>query len=284
MRQGLSAFLWQEPLFKQEVISMDEFTIAAFQFCLTEGDVDANIKTVESLASSMDSAEPKIVVLPEMWPSGFDYPKLSEHARRSDQIRDQMIRWSKEWHAVIVGSIAEMSDKGIVNRAYVIDPVWEVVGTYDKTHLFSPHGEHLHFARGSNILVVETTLCRIGVIICYDLRFPELCRLTALSGAEVLCVPALWPLIRADHWRLLLRARAVENQLFAVGCNGCGKIGNMDYPGASAIVDPWGVVLSEGDNREQIVRAVVHLKAIQEARKKIPCLTDRTELDRLKAE
>lgn len=263
---------------------MGKFTISALQFCVVEGDVDANVRKVQSLGSSVDKVGQKIVVLPEMWVCGFDYDRLVDHALTADKIRHQMIQWSTEWNAVIVGSIPEMSEKGVVNRAYVIDPLRGIIGTYDKVHLFSPHGEHLHFARGSQILVVETTVCKIGVIICYDLRFPELCRLNALSGADLLCVPALWPRVRVDHWRLLMQARAVENQLFVVGCNGCGKIGNMDYPGASAIVNPWGEVLKEGDDKEQIVSAVVHTSDIHQARKRIPCLADRVELDRFMAE
>jgi len=256
---------------------METLTAAALQFSVVEGDVEANVRKVNFLGEPLKSSDPKVVVLPEMWAYGFDYQKLSEATSHASYVLDWMTRWSNVWNAVVVGSIAQTSEKGIVNRAYVIDPKFGIVGSYDKVHLFSPHGEHLHFARGSSALVAQTFMCRIGVVICYDIRFPEICRPTALQGAEILCIPALWPQLRVSHWRTLLRARAIENQLFVVGCNGCGKIGSMTYPGASAIVDPWGEVLAEGDNQEQVVMASVNLKTIGEVRSKIPCFTDRVD-------
>lgn len=262
---------------------MENFIVAALQFSILEGDPESNIRKVDSLGNSLDTSIPKLVVLPEMWPYGFDYARLHEHALEAPQILKRMVKWALNWNAIVVGSIAELIEDGkIVNRAYVIDSSGEILGFYDKIHLFSPHGEHLYFTRGSHILIVNTSLCRIGVIVCYDLRFPELARRIAIEGADILCVPALWPSVRVEHWRLLLRARAVENQMFVVGCNGCGETGNTAYPGASAVIDPWGEVLQQGDNAEGVISAMVSIKAIENARARIPCFTDRVDPMNLK--
>lgn len=262
---------------------MDNFIVAALQFAILKGNVESNIRKVDNLGSSLDTSTSKLVVLPEMWPYGFDYARLREHALRAPQILNQMVKWALSWNAILIGSIAELiEDGGIVNRAYVIDPSGKILGFYDKIHLFSPHGEHLYFTRGSHILIVSSPLGRIGVIICYDLRFPELSRRIAIEGADILCVPALWPSVRVEHWRLLLRARAIENQIFVVGCNGCGETGNIIYPGASAVIDPWGEVLQEGDNTEGVISATVSIKAVEKARTKIPCFVDRVDPMNLK--
>lgn len=257
---------------------MDTLTVIALQFSVAEGNIEANIRKVNELGSSLDRHDPKIVILPEMWASGFDYAKIQEHALMASCLRNQMMKWASIWNAIIIGSIAEVTEgEKIVNRAYVIDPSEQILGFYDKIHLFSPHGEDMYFHRGSHIFVIKTSLCSIGVITCYDLRFPELSRIIAMEGATMLCVPALWPSARLDHWRVLLRARAIENQIFVAGCNGCGKIGGMFYPGASAIIDPWGKVLREGGGTEEIVSAPVNMKAVEDVRAKIPCFSDRVD-------
>ncbi|MCX7822960.1 MAG: carbon-nitrogen family hydrolase [Syntrophobacterales bacterium] len=262
---------------------MNSLSIIAFQYSIAEGNIETNIEKVDTLGKCLNPSDPKVVILPEMWASGFDYKRLREHALNGWKIRDQMARWASEWNAIIIGSIADLTETShIVNRAYVIDPSGNILGYYDKIHLFSPHGEHLHFARGSRLLIAETPLGRVGVIICYDLRFPEICRIMAIEGAELLCVPALWPSVRVDHWRLLLRARAVENQMFVVGCNGCGEIGNISYPGASSIISPWGEILKEGKETEEIIATRINMGDVERVRSTIPCLADRIDPSTLK--
>jgi predicted amidohydrolase len=115
----------------------------------------------------------------------------------------------------------------------------------------------------------------LGIMICYDLRFPELARRLALDGAEILCVSALWPMERIEHWALLLRSRAVENQMFVLGCNGCGTEENLRYGGASAIVSPTGTVLARGGSEEEGIQSFLDPESMVAFRRQIPCFADR---------
>jgi len=112
-------------------------------------------------------------------------------------------------------------------------------------------------------------------MICYDLRFPELCRVLALSGAKVLFIPAEWPRQRTEQLRTLLSARAIENQMFAALCNGCGEAYGTEFGGKSAIVDPLGNVLAEAGEGEEIIFSSIDLEAQKRIRKELPVFLDR---------
>jgi omega-amidase len=124
-------------------------------------------------------------------------------------------------------------------------------------------------------MVCNTEAGRIAIMICYDLRFPELARRLALDGANLLCVSALWPQARIDHWSLLLRARALENQLFVLGCNGSGKDGKTIFGGRSALISPQGSPLAEANDHEQRLLAPLELNELSHFREQIPCFADR---------
>ncbi|HDR46579.1 MAG TPA: carbon-nitrogen family hydrolase, partial [Geoalkalibacter subterraneus] len=111
--------------------------------------------------------------------------------------------------------------------------------------------------------------------ICYDLRFPELFRKMALEGAEILCLPAEWPKPRQEHWRTLLRARAIENQQFVVATNCCGVQGKLDFFGMSLIISPWGEILAEGEEQDVELAATLDFREMVDFRSKIRCFQDR---------
>ena len=124
-------------------------------------------------------------------------------------------------------------------------------------------------------MTADTALGRMGLMICYDLRFPELARTLALSGARILIVPAQWPKARAMHWQTLLRARAIENQVFIIGANRTGSDEDLSFPGLSAIIDPWGQVLAEAKDKDGIILAELDMNRVTQAREQIPVMTDR---------
>lgn len=119
--------------------------------------------------------------------------------------------------------------------------------------------------------------CSIGLMICYDIRFPEIARILCLNGAEILFVPAGFPNPRMNHWRLLLQARAVENQVYVIGVNRVGHDNTSTYFGHSMIVDPWGEIISECGDKEEIIYGDINPEQIKKVRKKIPCLQNRKE-------
>jgi omega-amidase len=247
---------------------------AAIQFNVKQGDVDANLTYVRKALHRVSGEGADLVVLPEMWSSGFAYRDLNQLALRTAEIVDELLLLSRELKLVIVGSMPEPGGDKVFNTVYVVDN-GELAGIYRKIHLFSLLGEDRAFSGGDSWLLADTSIGRVGVIICYDLRFPELSRRLAVEGAHVICVPAQWPRPRQEHWRTLLRARAIENQLFVVACNTCGTVGKRDFFGMSLIIDPKGELLAEAGEEEAEIIASLDMQEMSDWRAQIPCFKDR---------
>ena len=217
----------------------------------------------------------RVLFRSEMWSTGFAYKELNTLAARTEGIVEELCELSVRYRMVIVGSQPEPAgDSRVFNTVHVVDN-GKVVAKYLKLHLFSLLGEDRAFKAGDSWCLADTSIGRIGVIICYDLRFPELSRRLALEGARVICVPAQWPKPRQEHWRTLLRARAIENQLYLVSCNACGVIGKLDFFGMSMVIDPKGEVIDDAGEAELEVVAPLSWQAMDEWRAQIPCFADR---------
>lgn len=242
---------------------------------ITLGDRDENIEHAQSMIESERGSH--IFVLPELFTTGF----CPTHLRRLAEpipgpTTDLFAELSQRTHSYILGSILErMGNEKPRNTAFITNPQGELAARYSKIHLFTPSGERNFFTPGSDLDLFETEYGRFGVIICYDLRFPELSRALTLKGAEAIFVPAGWPTPRQHQWRILLQSRAIENQLFVVGANRVGSDDFARYFGGSLIIDPFGSPLKEGGDAEEVVSAELDLASIQSAREKIPCLQDR---------
>jgi omega-amidase len=253
---------------------MKTIQAAAIQFNVKQGDVDANLDYVRKALRRVAEKGSQLAVLPEMWSSGFAYRNLNELAGRTAGIIGELLDLSRELGLVIVGSMPEPHGEKVFNTAYVVDN-GHLTGTYRKLHLFSLLGEDKAFDSGDSWLLADTSIGKVGVIICYDLRFPELSRRLALEGACMICVPAQWPKPRQEHWRTLLRARAIENQLFVVACNACGPIGKLEFFGMSMIIGPKGEVLAEGGEAEIEIVVPLDMQLMADWRAQIPCFNDR---------
>ena len=247
---------------------------AAIQFNVKQGNVDANLEYVRTALRRVADQGVQLAVLPEMWSTGFAYKNLNELALRTEGIVAELLELSRELKLVIVGSMPEPHGDKVFNTAYVADN-GRLAGAYRKLHLFSLLGEDKAFDSGDSWLLADTSIGKVGVIICYDLRFPELTRRLALEGAQVVCVPAQWPKPRQEHWRTLLRARAIENQLFVVSCNACGVIGKLDFFGMSMIINAKGELLAELGEQEGEALAGLELQTMLDWRVQIPCFNDR---------
>jgi len=249
---------------------------AAVQFNITLGEIDRNLEKVANALQRVNAGGARLVVLPEMWSAGYAYRKLPELAEQTPRVLDQVCQWSKNFQMVIVGSLPESADDRIYNTAFVVDR-GEVVGSYRKMHLFSVMRENDFLGAGDRCLVVPTSLGRLGVAICYDLRFPELFRKLGLEGAEILCLPAEWPVPRQLHWRTLLRARAIENQLFVVAANCCGRQGKLDFFGMSLLIAPRGEILAEGGDTATELLAELDFSEMDDYRNQIPVYRERRD-------
>ena len=247
---------------------------AAIQFNVKQGDVAANLAYVREALVRIAGQGANLAVLPEMWSSGFAYKNLNELAQRTASIVKELLEISAQLKLVIVGSMPEPNGSKVFNTVHVVDN-GRLAGIYRKMHLFSLLGEDKAFSGGDSWLLADTSIGKIGVIICYDLRFPELARRLALEGAQIICVPAQWPKPRQEHWRTLLRARAIENQLFVVSCNACGLIGKLDFFGMSMLINPKGEILAEAGEQEVDLLATLDLQVMTEWRAQIPCFSDR---------
>jgi omega-amidase len=251
-----------------------EVRAAAVQFNIRLGDIDANVAYVRSALERLADQGCQLVVLPEMWSCGFDYRKLIGLAQRTPEVVEEMGRLSAQYGMVLVGSLPEPDGEKVCNTAYLLDR-GNLAGRYRKIHLFSLMNEDRSFTGGDSWLVADTSAGRIGVFICYDLRFPELARRLAVEGAEIIVVPGEWPKPREEHWRTLLKARAIENQLFVVAANCCGMIGKLDFFGSSLILGPKGEYLAEGRDEDCEISATLDFSAMVNWRQQITCFPDR---------
>jgi predicted amidohydrolase len=176
----------------------------------------------------------------------------------------------------ITGTALEANPDGLpYNTAALFGPRGERIGAYRKIHLFAPLGEVEHMSPGQSLPTFDLPWGRTALAICYDLRFPELWRRYTDAGVQLILIPAEWPQVRIEHWQLLLRARAVENQIFVAGCNRAGRDSDGDYGGHSAVIDPWGRVLVEGGAEPGLFFATLDLKEVSRSRRRLPALGDR---------
>lgn len=247
---------------------------AAIQFNITLGEIEPNLAHVRRELARLAGEGVQLALLPEMWATGFAYRQLNELASRTGEVVAELTTLSRQYGMVIVGSLPEPHEEKVYNTAYVLDN-GELKGKYRKIHLFSLMQEDRSFDGGTEWLLVDTSVGRVGVFICYDLRFPELARRLALEGAEILVVPGEWPKPRQEHWRTLLRARAIENQLFVIAANCCGMVGKLDFFGMSMIIDPKGEVVAEAGYAPQSITATLDFSAMAAWREQIPCFNDR---------
>ncbi len=247
---------------------------AAVQFNITLGEIEPNLGHVRKSLALLAAEGVQLAVLPEMWGTGFAYKELNRLAERTGDLVEELAALSAEYGMVIVGSLPEPHEEKVYNTAYLLDN-GKMRGKYRKMHLFSLMQEDRSFDSGSSWFLADTTIGKIGVFICYDLRFPELARRLAVEGAEILVVPGEWPKPRQEHWRTLLRARAIENQLFVVAANCCGVVGKLDFFGMSMIIDPQGELLAEAGHEPVNITATLDFAALEAWRQQIPCFTDR---------
>ncbi|WP_335869508.1 carbon-nitrogen family hydrolase [Bacillus sp. 2205SS5-2] len=252
--------------------------ITCLQIDVAFGDPEINFTRVKSEFQRLfQTQKPDVVVLPELWSTGYDLSRLDEIADDEGQKTQAFLSTlAKKYHTNIVsGSIAKKSGNETFNTMYVFDRNGLCQGEYSKTHLFQLMNEHLYLSPGQHKgdFTIEGQAC--AGFICYDLRFPEWIRKHTVSGAEVLFIVAEWPLVRLAHWRTLLISRAIENQCYVVACNRTGTDPKNKFAGHSMIVDPWGEVVVEAGTEPIQMSGDIHLGKVSEARKKIPLFQDR---------
>ncbi|MCM0627320.1 carbon-nitrogen family hydrolase [Lysinibacillus sp. OL1_EC] len=249
-----------------------------FQMELEVGNPEKNRNIIEQWLEVNYYEDLDIVVLPEMWSTGYALKELKEICSvDGNQSIEFLQLLAKKFNVNLVGgSIAFLEGRDIFNRAIVVNRKGEIVHTYDKIHLVPMLDEPNFLTGGLNqVEVFELEGVKMGVITCYDLRFPEIIRDLALQGIQVLHVVAEWPLVRETHWNTLLRARAIENQMFVVGSNVTGTNLGEIFAGNSQIIDPWGDIVQKLDQEVGGIRAILNLEKVPQIRKEVPIFTSR---------
>ncbi len=255
--------------------SVKTIKVGIIQFDVSLGVVDRNLVVVRRRAASLSKRGVRLVLLPEMWSTGFANDRLEELSETTPGILEELRGLSKELDIAIIGSLPEKVADGIYNTAYVVDIDGSIAGVYRKVHLFSITGEDQYFRPGNQAVVADTSFGPVGLVICYDLRFPELCRALTFQGAKILAVVAQWPAARIAHWKALLEARAIENQVFVIGANRCGRDKDLIYGGHSRIISPWGDILGRAGKGPASLSATIDFSLVEQIRRRIPCLDER---------
>ena len=249
---------------------MSSLNVSLFQYDIAWKDKSTNFKKIETMASELEQTD--LILLPEMFQTGFSVESPDQSEAMDGQTIAFMIALAKKHDCMVGGSLMVKLHNQLVNR-FVICDCRDVIGIYDKQHLFSPSEENKHFSAGDAKVDVVLHGFKCRLVICYDLRFPYLSFND--SDYDVLMVVANWPVERIKHWDRLLQARAIENQAYAIGVNRVGvDPDGYQYPGHSSVYGPDGDrqirFLGEGIHNCTLTKSAIELQ-----RNKLPFIADR---------
>jgi len=260
--------------------------VAAIQM-LSQADLAANLAQAEQLLVNAVAEGAKLVVLPEvfaMFSSTRQREIAEQEAGESPPIQNWLAEISRRYQIWIVAGTIPLLVEGEATRVAAASLVYDDQGVqrarYDKIHLFDvdvadgqgSYRESDNFVAGNKPLTIDTPYGRLGVAVCYDIRFPELFRLMLDEGMEILAVPAAFTLHTGEaHWLALLKARAIENQIYVIGANQGGEhTAKRKTSGGSVIIDPWGLVLAEAARGEAFITSSIDLARLQVIRCNMP--------------
>ena len=248
----------------------------------TKAFLESNLKKAETFIIEAVKRGSNIICFPEMWTTGFNWTNNEKIAKDQNKTIEKISQLAKQNKIWINGSVLALNEKGkVANTSLLFNADGKIVGTYRKTHLFTLLKEDKHMAPGESLCAVKAPWGSTGLSICYDVRFPEMFRTYALNGVQIVLMPMAFPYPRLAHLRTLIRARAIENQMFMVGINQVGEEdygadGKVTYFGSSCIIDPWGeTVVEASQDKEELLTATIDTSMSDEIRNKMHVLKDR---------
>lgn len=252
---------------------------------------EENLKKAISMIKTASENDVDLIILPEMFNCPYENEKFieySEEAENSYTLNLISKTASEEKKYIIAGSIPEKestpTSERIYNTSFMFNPNGEIIAKHRKMHLFDIDVKgKIYFKEsdtltaGNQITIAETSFGKIGIGICYDIRFPELARLMALEGADILCYPGAFNLTTGPaHWEMLFKARACDNQVFTIGvAPALDKNANYNSYGHSLIINPWGEILSSASFEEELIITEIDLNEIKKVREELPLLKNR---------
>ncbi len=246
--------------------------LALIQLDIAWQDRDKNHQRALDFIKRAAELDCHVIIFPEMFTTGFsmDTSKIDDGSET-----DSLLSGAAEKFGLYIIAGFPIKGNNIArNIARVYDPGGRCIAEYTKIHPFSYLGEDKYFIAGNEIVIFDIEGIPSSVFICYDLRFPEIFRKVA-GDVHLIFVIANWPSSRIEHWKALLRARAIENQCFVVGVNRTGRDGNgIHYPGCSCVYDPSGNILLTGNDSEEFLTIEIEPSEVQKVRKEFPFLRD----------
>lgn len=259
-------------------MSDDVVRVAALQLEIPEAERKGErLARVLSMLERLPQVD--LVLLPEIWPTGyFGFETYREEAEAlGGETMTAMAEAARGLGVyVLAGSMVERQGDALYNTSVMFDPTGRVLATYRKMHLFGYGSlETQLLTPGTEVVTADTAFGAVGISTCYDLRFPELYRAMVDRGAEFFLVVSAWPFPRLEHWLVLNRARAIENQAYVVACNCAGIDRGRQYLGHSMVTSPWGTVIAAADERPTVLLASLEPHQVRECREEFPPLRDR---------
>jgi omega-amidase len=261
---------------------MKPFRIALCQIAPSR-DCGQSLAQAFSMIDEATAGGAAIVALPELFYLPYDLALIKKTGDMTHVLKEFSRSAQKNNIYICTGSLAVKGASGLQNSSFFISPSGKIILSYSKCHLFDVQlkkaktSESAVFVRGDHIATVKTPLCSTGILVCYDIRFPEMARRIALCGGELLLVPAVFNTVTGPaHWHLLHRARAVENQMFVAAISqACCKNSTYMAYGHSMVISPWGEVLAEAGEREEIIFADLDPDVLENIRRQMPVFKHR---------
>lgn len=232
-----------------------------------------NFNKVKAYLDQIPVVDKHLVVLPELWTSGFS-ENLDQSHQINQDIVSQLQSIAQKRNLIISGSYITKKNNDFFNQLIIIGTDNQVA-TYNKINLFPQLNEYSNFKPGRNLSILNIWNIKIGMAVCYDLRFPELFRNYASEKVEICVLPAQWPDKRINHFKALLLARAIENQMIVSASNVCGTINNTKMGGNSSVIDHMGILQSNLDNVEAFSSTQINLDKLYQWRKIFPVLENK---------
>lgn len=252
---------------------MNPINIAQIQFPIKNGDIRKNIDCALSLTEkALSSSKTDYLIMPEMWSTGFISKKeIIQNIDSTKYILNKLSQIARNYKSYIIcGTLPELENNKLFNTSFIISSNGQIIGKYSKKKLFPGIREDDTFTNGNNLGLINTDIAKIGIAICFDLRFPELFAELSQKGAKIIFVPAQFPNPRLDHWITLLKARAIENQLYIVSSNCIEKNGKLEFFGNSMVIDPWGEIISNMNNQYGYQITPIDLSKVEKTREIFP--------------
>lgn len=244
------------------------------------GDRAGNLATARRFAQAAQRAACDVLVLPEIFDMGYDLARVAADSPRTEPPPIPELQEIARAHGLhVIAGVADTHDGAVYNAIALVDPDGGVTAKYYKTHLVTaaPMHEERFLRAGDEFVVAKVGDLMCGVMTCYDLRFPEVARVMTVRGAQVIVLASAWPMVRLPHWEILVRARAIENQVYMLACNRIGEDGpGLLFCGTSMAIDPYGTTIGAASAvDEELVLADVRPERVDAVRGKIKALRDR---------